>query len=172
MFALGTTTRCSKSQIPSSSFALSHHWLYRIIIYKCNIYHKVTRLCIPCQLGRSSSLFVFKSKSYFDLGRSYTSNSRRGKLSWPRNSSTQNIQSFKISSDNESLWKRTPKKFLWKTVSVTSAVLPWLGMLLKQLFRIMARNATEKVFPEKMETHSSHCSDHSAWAPDFSLTDV
>ena len=28
------------------------------------------------------------------------------------------------------------------------------------------------IFPKKMKTHSSHCSDHSAWAPDFSLTDV
>merc|ERR550517_1680562 len=28
------------------------------------------------------------------------------------------------------------------------------------------------IFPKKMKTHSSHCSDHSAWAPDFALTDV
>ena len=32
--------------------------------------------------------------------------------------------------DNDNINDITPRKFLWRTVRVTSAVLPWLGMLL------------------------------------------
>ena len=53
-------------------------------------------------------------------------------------------------------WKkeRTPRKFLWKTVSATSAVFPWLGMLLRR--RKLLTSAASLLKMESV-SHGSLC---------------